>query len=122
MVWLPKSRILFSGDLIYVDRLLGIFPFSNTRNWLASFVAIEKLNPASIVPGHGRVCDLAKARKETKDYLIMLRGEMKKAVDKGVDLQAAVDATDQSAYQYLENYAALKGGNANRTYLEMELE
>ena len=122
VVWLPKSRILFSGDLIYVDRLLGIFPFSNTRNWPASFAEIEKLNPTNIIPGHGKVCDLAKARKETKDYLIMLRGEMKKAVDKGVDLQAAVDATDQSAYQYLENYEALKGGNANRTYLEMELE
>jgi len=27
-VWLPKQRVVFSGDLIYVDRLLGVLPWS----------------------------------------------------------------------------------------------
>lgn len=122
VVWLPASRILFSGDLVYVDRLLGVIPVSNTRNWLASFEAVEKLAPKQIVPGHGKVCDLAKAKRDTKDYLVLLRGHMKTALDKGLDLQRALDTLDQSRFKPLLNYESLKGGNASRTYLEMETE
>ena len=122
VVWLPASRVLFSGDLVYVDRLLGVIPVSNTKNWLASFEAMEKLAPKRIVPGHGKVCDLAKAKRDTKDYLVLLRNHMKTALDKGLDLQSAIDSLDQSRFKSLLNYESLKGGNASRTYLEMETE
>jgi len=122
VVWLPQSKVLFSGDLVYVDRLLGIFPFSNSNNWLASFEEMEKLAPKVIVPGHGNVCDLAKAREQTKDYLLLLRNHMRQALDRGVDLQSAIDTLNQSAFRHLSNWEALKGGNASRVYLEMEVE
>jgi glyoxylase-like metal-dependent hydrolase (beta-lactamase superfamily II) len=120
VVWLPAQKVLFSGDLVYVDRLLGVMPYSNSGDWLASFDEMEKLKPAVIIPGHGNVCDLAKASKETKDYLVLLRTHMKKAVDNFVDLQAAIDSLDQSRFKYLLNYDSLKGGNASRVYLELE--
>ena len=122
VVWLPKSRTLFSGDLIFVDRLLGVLPFSNSKDWLASVEEIERLNPKVIIPGHGKVCDLAKARHDTKDYLNLLRNHMHKAYDAGSDLQKAIDTLDQSAFRHLENFELLKGGNASRVYLEMETE
>ncbi len=122
VVWLPKQNVLFSGDLVYVDRLLGVLPVSNSRNWLASFEEMEKLRPAKIVPGHGRVCDLDQARRETRDYLRLLRGHMRKAFDGGADLQAAIDRLDQKAFSRLRNYETLKGGNASRIYLEIEAE
>lgn len=122
VVWLPQSRVLFAGDLVYVDRLLGVIPVSSTKHWLASFEALEKLAPKRIVPGHGKVCDLARARRETKDYLLLLRSHMKTALDKGQDLQRAMDTLDQGRFKHLLNYESLKGGNASRTYLEMETE
>jgi len=75
-----------------------------------------------IVPGHGKVCDLPKARRETKDYLVLLRNHMRKAYDAGSDLRTAIDTLDQRAFGHLENYELLKGGNASRVYLEMESE
>lgn len=122
VVWLPKSRILFSGDQIYVDRILGVLPFSNSKNWLASFEEIVKLKPKLIIPGHGYPCDLAKTQKDTGDYLKLLRTHMKKALEKGNNMQSAINSLDQSTYKYLENYDMLKGGNASRVYLEMEME
>jgi glyoxylase-like metal-dependent hydrolase (beta-lactamase superfamily II) len=122
VVWLPKSRTLFSGDLIFVDRLLGVLPFSNSKDWLASVEAIERLNPKVIIPGHGKVCDLTKALHDTKDYLSLLRNHMHKAYEAGSDLQQAIDTLDQSAFSHLENFELLKGGNASRVYLEMESE
>jgi glyoxylase-like metal-dependent hydrolase (beta-lactamase superfamily II) len=73
VVWLPIPRALFSGDLVFVDRMLGILPVSNSKDWLASVEKIEKLNPKVIIPGHGKVCDLIKARHDTREYLTLLR-------------------------------------------------
>ncbi|MDZ7656554.1 MAG: MBL fold metallo-hydrolase [Sulfurimicrobium sp.] len=122
VVWLPQQGVLFSGDLVYVDRLLGVLPFSSTRDWLASFAEMEKLEPRLIVPGHGQVCDLHKARRDTKDYLALLREHMKQALEQGADLQAAITSLDQGAFSRLQHFELLNGGNASRTYLEMESE
>ncbi len=122
VVWLPQQSVLFAGDLVYVERLLGVLPFSNVKNWLASFNAMEQLQPRIIVPGHGRVCDLDRARRDTKDYLLLLHDHMEQAIDAGTDLQTAIDSLDQSRFKHLANWEALKGGNASRTYLELEME
>lgn len=122
VVWLPQKKVLFSGDLVYADRLLGVLPFSNSRNWLASFEAMEKLKPGKIVPGHGLVCDLDQARRETRDYLRLLRSHMKKSFDGGVDLQTAINRLDQKNFARLQNYETLKGANASQVYLEIEAE
>jgi len=120
VVWLPKEGVLFSGDMIYVDRLLGVLPFCNATRWLASFAEMERLQPRVIVPGHGAVCDLPKAQRESRDYLRRLVDHMRRAVGDMVDLQKAIDSLDQSAWRHLANYDLLKGGNASRVYLEME--
>ena len=67
------------------------------------------------------MCDLDRAKRDTGNYLL-LRNHMRKAIDKGSDLQHAINTLDQSAYKNLEMYALLKGSNANRVYLEMETE
>jgi glyoxylase-like metal-dependent hydrolase (beta-lactamase superfamily II) len=122
VVWLPRQRVAFAGDIVYVQRLLGVLPVSNVKHWLASFDALAALRPARIVPGHGPVTTLARAKRETRDYLQALRDHMKRAVDDGVDLQAAIDSLDDRAWAGLENYAELRGGNASRAYLEAEGE
>jgi glyoxylase-like metal-dependent hydrolase (beta-lactamase superfamily II) len=120
LVWLPQARVLFSGDVVYVDRLLGVIPVSRTSTWLATFAEIERLAPARIVPGHGRVCDLASAQADSRDYLVALRTHMKQAVDDGQDISAAVKTFDARPWLRLLNAAELMPGNASRTYLELE--
>ena len=122
MVWLPQKSVLFTGDVVYVNRMLGVIPVSNTRNWLATFAVIEELDPRVIVPGHGEVTDLATARADTQAYLLALRAHMKKAVDDGVDVSAAVKSFDAKPYQRLRNADELTPGNASRAYLELERE
>jgi len=122
MVWLPPQRVVFSGDIVYVDRMLGVLPVSHTGRWLASFAALEALQPARIVPGHGDVSDLPKAQAQTRDYLQALRTHMKRAVETGDDIGAAIKAFDAKPWTGLLNAADLHPGNASRTYLELERE
>ena len=122
MVWLPQKNVLFTGDVVYVNRLLGVIPVSSTRNWLATFAVIEALDPKIIVPGHGEVTDLATARADTQAYLLALRAHMRKAVDDGVDISTAVNSFNAQPFMRLQNATELMPGNANRTYLELERE
>ncbi|MDO9074731.1 MAG: MBL fold metallo-hydrolase [Rubrivivax sp.] len=122
MVWLPQKKLLFSGDVVYVERLLGVIPVSTTKGWLETFAVIEQLQPAIIVPGHGSVTTLATARADTQAYLQALRAHMKKAVDDGTDVSAAVKSFNAAPFMRLLNAAELMPGNASRTYLEIERE
>ncbi|MDZ4280974.1 MAG: MBL fold metallo-hydrolase [Hydrogenophaga sp.] len=122
IVWLPGPRVVFSGDVVYVDRMLGVIPVSHTGRWLQSFAALEALQPVRIVPGHGEVCDVATARAQTRDYLQALRTHMKKAVDDGAEIGPAIQTFDALPWMGLLNAAQLHPGNASRTYLELERE
>jgi hypothetical protein len=107
---------------VYVDRLPAIIPVSSTRAWVDAFSVIEELAPRWIVPGHGDVTNLERARLETRDYLDALRKHMKRAVDEGMDIDAAVRSFDGARFRHLANAAELMAGNANRVYLEVERE
>jgi glyoxylase-like metal-dependent hydrolase (beta-lactamase superfamily II) len=122
LVWLPQKNLLFAGDVVYVDRVLGLHPVSNTRNWLESFAVIDALKPQVIVPGHGNVTNLATAQAHTRDLLLNLRAHMKKAVDDGVDLSAAVKSFDAKPFARLKHADVWIPQLANQTYLEMERE
>lgn len=122
LVWLPQKNVLFAGDVVFVDRMLGVLPVSNTRHWLDSFAVIEQLRPQVLVPGHGKVTQLATAQADTQAYLLALRAHMKRAVDDGVDISAAVKSFNTAPFVRLLNAAELMPGIASRTYLELERE
>jgi glyoxylase-like metal-dependent hydrolase (beta-lactamase superfamily II) len=120
-VWLPKQRVMFSGDLVYVDRLLGVLPWSSVKNGQQAFHALAALKPARIVPGHGRVCDLAQAQRETGDYYDFLAGKVGAAAKEMEPLDATLDRyTDLPAFRHLQNYNDLHRANMNRAFTEFE--
>lgn len=122
MVWLPQSGVVFTGDVVYVDRILGLHPVSKTRTWVQSFEALEALKPKVVVPGHGNVTTLAKAQKDTGALLKALRAHMGKAVEEGADLATAVKSFDTAPFKHLKHADVWLPQLANRTYLEMEME
>lgn len=120
-VWLPKQGILFSGDLVYVDRLLGVMPTSSVRKGQKAFLALERLAPRRIVPGHGRVCDLAQARRETGDYYDLLVDQVGTAAKEMEPMDATLDRFAKlPQFEHLENYGSLHRINMNRAFLEFE--
>ncbi len=122
LVWLPQSGVVFTGDVVYVDRILGLHPVSRTRTWVKSFEALENLNPKVVVPGHGRVTTLAHAQQDTGALLRALRAHMGKAVEDGTDLAAAVKSFDAAPFRHLQHVDVWLPQLANRTYLEIERE
>lgn len=120
-VWLPKSNIVFSGDIVYVDRMLGIGEQSSSESWVRVFEAMAALEPDVVVPGHGGPVPLQKAKRDTYDYLVALRERTSAFMEEGGDI-SEISRIDQSDFAYLENYDTLKGRNAQKVYSELEFE
>lgn len=121
IVWLADSRIAFTGDIVYHDRLLGVIDVSDTRNWLESFDTLAALEPRIVVPGHGRPGPLRQAEEQTRDYLLTIRGEVHTVLENNGD-EAAATAIDQGAFAHLANFDELAGRNALQTFIQMEWE
>lgn len=122
LVWLPQKNVMFTGDVVYVDRTLGLLPVSRTKTWLQSFAVLDEIKPQIIVPGHGSVTNLATAQAQTRDLLLALRAHMKKAVDDGTDISAAVKSFNSQPFAGLKHAEVWIPQLANMTYLEMERE
>ena len=122
VVWLPQQKVLFAGDIVFTQRMLGVIPVGNSVGWVKAFDQAMTLQPRLIVPGHGQPTDIKKATRDTKDYLAYLRSEVKKILDKNGSLQDAVEKIDQSKFKYLLNFDLLAKRNVNQVYTEMELE
>ncbi|MBU4530508.1 MAG: MBL fold metallo-hydrolase [Hoeflea sp.] len=120
-VWLEDRDVMFTGDIVYVDRILGNGPARNIRSWIEVFDAMAAFDPAHIVPGHGNATDLATARRDTHDYLVNLRTQIGALIEASGDIMEA-PSIDQSAWAYLEQFDSLAGSNAQATYEEMEWE
>jgi glyoxylase-like metal-dependent hydrolase (beta-lactamase superfamily II) len=122
-VWLPKRGIVFTGDLVFVDRLLGVLPWSSVKNSQRAFHALEALNPKTIVPGHGRVCDLAQAKRESGDYEDFLAEVIGKAARDMEPITEVLDRhMDLPAFRHLQNFGDLHRANMSRAFTEFEAQ
>lgn len=125
VVWLPAQRIAFTGDLVFVDRMLGVLDnASRVDQWARSFKAFAStLDPRVIVPGHGKPCTLAQAQAQTGDYLDWLVREVKPAAENMEDLETTVnrlDAATPEAFRKLRNADQLNRKNIHQAFLEFQ--
>jgi len=120
-VWLPQKGVMFSGDIVYVERMLGVGTQSNSKSWINVFQTMAAYKPAYLVPGHGKPTTLAEATIDTYDYLVFLRAAIGDFIDQGRDM-TEIGSLDQSEFAYLQNFDAIAGRNAQQVFIEMEWE
>jgi glyoxylase-like metal-dependent hydrolase (beta-lactamase superfamily II) len=124
IVWAGAEKTVFTGDLVFMDRMLGIQGggASMTRSWARAFKVMAALKPAHVVPGHGRPGDLAKARRDTGDYLDWLIRNIEPAVSEMEEIGALVNRLSDAPFRHLKHYDSWHRKNVNRTYLQLEAE
>ncbi|ACF45004.1 MBL fold metallo-hydrolase [Pelodictyon phaeoclathratiforme] len=120
-VWLPSEKIVFSGDIVYMERLPGVQEHSRSKSWLEVFDALAALHPRIVIPGHGHPASLEKASYDTRRYLSFIRKAVSDYRASGGDA-TGIRSIDQTMFRYLGNYDALSGRNALQVYNEMEWE
>lgn len=122
VIWLPKQRLVISGDMAFHERMLPIFPDTMTAEWLETWeTAFEPLEATYVIPGHGHPTNMAQVRRYTRDYLVYLRGKIGAHLEAGGGLAEAY-YVDQSPYAGLDTFEELATKNAGRVFEQMEFE
>ncbi|HZP87796.1 MAG TPA: MBL fold metallo-hydrolase [Burkholderiales bacterium] len=95
IVWLPKQKVLFSGDLVEY----GATPYTGDaylRDWPATLDRLRALGPEKLVPGRGdalstpQLCEAALA--QTQAFLTEMFESVRAAASAGQPLRAAYKA------------------------------
>jgi len=120
-VWLPQKEVMFTGDIVYVERMLGVGTQSNSKSWIRVFETMAAYKPQYLIPGHGKATNLSQAKNDTYDYLVFLRNSVADFMENGGDI-SDIGSVNQSKYSYLLNYESISGRNAQQVFTEMEWE
>ena len=122
VVYLPKQKVLFAGDLVFRNRI----PFvgqADSRHWIAAMQSLLQFDTLSVVPGHGPISKDPKVDMTlTRDYLIYLREAMGRAARDLEPFESAYSATDWSKFDKMPLFKSVNRMNAYNTYLLMEQE
>ncbi len=116
VVFLPEDRVVFSGDIVYKDRLPWLGD-GDTEGWLRALDMLMELDADVYVPGHGDI-----GGKETvralKEYLLSLRGEVKRLMEQGKGLEEIkrdISLPEYSGYMKYREWLPL---NAEKVFKE----
>jgi glyoxylase-like metal-dependent hydrolase (beta-lactamase superfamily II) len=120
-IWLPQKKVMFTGDIVYVERMLGVGSQSNSKSWIGVYETMAAYQPRYLIPGHGQATDLSRANRDTYDYLVFLRQAVSDFMENGGDI-SEVGSVNQSGFNYLLNYELISGRNAQQVFTELEWE
>ena len=122
VVWLPQSRVLFAGDLVFRNRI----PFvgqADSRQWIESLNTLLKFPAKVMVPGHGPASTNPKQDMAlTRDYLVFLRQSMGKGAAELIPFDEVYKNTNWSRFNKVPMFEFANRMNAYNTYLLMERE
>ncbi len=122
-VLVPERNVLIAGDMAFHQRMLPVFPDTDTAAWLETWYS--KFEPIAkgmiIIPGHGEPTNFMEVDKYTRGYLEYVRSKVAVLLDNDGALEDAYEI-DQTPYKHLETYEQLAGKNAGRIFEAMEFE
>jgi len=87
IVHLPDERLVFTGDLLFVDGTPIVWAGPISR-WIDACERLLALEPATVVPGHGPLAD-RRAIVAVRDYLAYVHREARRRFDAGLPLREA---------------------------------
>ena len=120
LVWLPRERVLFAGDVLVEDGVSMVVDGSSGE-LLRVLGAVDSLGATVVVPGHGAIPRRpAKLVQRTREYLTVLQSEMRAAVEKGVPMRRALAALPPADSLRPVSPSSRHRRNAARVYVEEE--
>lgn len=120
MVWLPKERVLFTGDLLIEDGVTMVVDGS-ARALEHGLGKIDSLAPRIAVPGHGAIpARPTELVARTRAYITGLQADMRAAVEKGVPMLRALATLPPPDETRPVSLNSRRRRNAARVYVEEE--
>ena len=89
VAWLPQSRTLFTGDLLFNAIVPAMPPGGKPTNWLPALEKLEQLGAEHVIPGHGPIQTPA-ALTELHNWFNILHTQIRGAITNGWDQETTI--------------------------------
>jgi glyoxylase-like metal-dependent hydrolase (beta-lactamase superfamily II) len=96
VIWLPKERVLVTGDLFVNGNPWGnnvADPDANYDRWLTVLDTVASWNPAIVVPGHGEPATTQNLKWQ-RDYLADMLQQVRVGIGNGLTKEELVKSVD----------------------------
>ncbi len=122
VVYMPKEKILFAGDLVYQNRI----PFmgdmtSSSKGWVRALEEMKKMDIKLILAGHNEPL-----KKDSIDYTLgyinYLRENIKRLKEEGKFVDEIKQALADSPYKSAVMYNTFHNANINKVFMELDME
>jgi glyoxylase-like metal-dependent hydrolase (beta-lactamase superfamily II) len=120
LVWLPRERVLFAGDVLIEDGVTMVVD-GHSAALLRELAVIDSLAPRLAVPGHGAIpARPGELVARTRAYITALRDDMRGAVERGTPMRRALAHLPPADESRPVSLHSRMRRNAVRVYLEEE--
>ena len=104
LLWLPKQKIIFGGDVLNSDWMPIMTPNGNVQHLIDTLNTIVKLAPSTVLVGHGQSTSVESVIRD-RDLLINVWHQVQKAFQHGKQVNEVVSLIDTKiSEQYKKRY------------------
>ena len=120
IVWLPRERVLFAGDLLVEDGVTMVVD-GGSAQLMHALEVIDSLRPKVVIPGHGAIPERPERLvARTREYITGLRTAMRSALEQGLSMGRAMASLPPADETRPVSLDSRRRRNAVRVYLEEE--
>lgn len=119
IVYLPKEKAVFVGDLVFNDRLTSMRDGSIIGN-LKAIDLIDAMQPNWVITGHGLQTDKG-ATTHQKRYLSEMKENVLDAIDEEIGMEKITEVVEMKSYANDGLYEVLHKRNVLDAYAELEM-
>jgi cyclase len=117
-VWLPKEKVLFSGDAC-VNGPFNYMGDSDSKSWIDVLTKAQALGAEKIGPGHGAAADGTLLQTQ-KAYFEELRTQVAALVKQGKSLDEVRKAVDIPAWKAWTGESKMNSSNIEHVFKELQ--
>jgi glyoxylase-like metal-dependent hydrolase (beta-lactamase superfamily II) len=118
-VFSQDDSFIFAGNMVFNGRLLNYTKNSNINGWIEALEKLASLNVKYLLGGHGKEFD-KDSYKNSLEYLQILRNDVKKAYEDGIESDVVSKHVNTQKFNYLENFTALNHSNIQNFFAQLE--
>lgn len=118
-VFSKDDSFIFAGNMVFNGRLLNYTKNSNIDGWIEALEKLASLNVKYLLGGHGKEFD-KDSYKNSLEYLQILRNDVKKAYEDGIESDVVSKHVNTQKFNYLENFTALNHSNIQNFFAQLE--
>lgn len=118
-IYSETDSFLFVGNIVFNGRLLNYTKNSNIDGWIKALEKLASLNAKYLLGGHGKEYH-NDSYKASLEYLQILRNDVRKAYEDGIESDVVSKYVNTQKFNYLENFSALNHSNIQNFFAQLE--